>query len=176
MSEGTAVCTRSILRTVDVLTGTPSSGGWYGRGRWNRSVSSGSLPGEGAHSPGPLFFSLAGALLIRRPASQRGVVVGEAGRPAESRSSKVPPTAGRHFDTYHYSSSWSVMGFWWYTFRPGPEVPATMGLALAFPGLALPWIWGTGGSVLRGWVWVTSGRAIPCLARVSPQSLFKTAV
>ena len=33
-------------------------------------------------------LSLIGALLIRRSASLRGVVVGEAGRPAEGRSSK----------------------------------------------------------------------------------------
>ena len=37
--------------TVYVLTGTASSGGWYGRNRRNRSVSSGSLPGGSAPHP-----------------------------------------------------------------------------------------------------------------------------
>lgn len=53
----TAACTSAILQTVYALMGTASCGGWYGRSKWNRSVSSGSLPGESAPHPDlSLFF------------------------------------------------------------------------------------------------------------------------
>ena len=52
----------------------------------------------------------------------------------------------------------------WYTFSSGPEVPAMMGRAGRLVCLALPWSSGTGGTSLRGWVRVQSGRAMPCFA------------
>ena len=36
------------------------------------------------------------------------------------------------------------------------------GFALLLVVLAFPWSSGTGGTSFRGWVWVRSGRAIPC--------------
>ena len=43
------------------------------------------------------------------------------------------------------------------------------GVALAFPLLALPWSWGTGGALLWGRVWVRSGLDMPCFAIRSPR-------
>lgn len=48
---------------------------------------------------------------------------------------------------------------------------SVIGLAFAFPVFAFPCSSGTGETSLRGWVWVRSGRFMPCFAIRSPHTL-----
>ena len=55
-------------------------------------------------------------------------------------------------------------------FFVGAGQGSVMGLAFSLAVLARPWSSGTGGTSLRGRVWVRSGRFMPFYAMASPQT------